>query len=73
VLIAIAPSFKIVQETDPNRTGARGGRREREHVPWADVLRGMLHPQMLEVIRPNVSLIERAVPRAFRSRAPPRQ
>jgi len=47
VLIAIAPSFRIVQETDPNRTGPRAGRREREHVPWADVLRGMLHPQML--------------------------
>ena len=48
VLGAILPGFWLSHETDPNRTGAAaGGVRQREHVPWMDVIRAMGHPQML--------------------------
>ena len=47
VLIAIAPSFWIAQETDPNRSRARAEGTERERVPWGEVFRGMGQPQIL--------------------------
>jgi MFS family permease len=47
VLLAILPGFWLSHETDPNRTGGRAEVREREHVPWLDVIRALGHPQMI--------------------------
>jgi len=47
VLIAILPSFLIARETDPNRARARAEGRERERVPWREVIGGLRQPQML--------------------------
>jgi MFS family permease len=47
VLLAILPGFWLSRETDPNRTRAKAEGREREHVPWGEVIRDLWHPQMI--------------------------
>jgi MFS family permease len=46
-IVAIIPSFRLAQETDPNRRRAAARGTDLERVPWREAIAGMLNPQML--------------------------
>lgn len=46
-LVAVIPSIRLAQETDPSRRRAREEGRELERVSWREVAAGIVRPQMI--------------------------